>query len=370
MLFLDAQDERAAATASFAAKLKEKSKEESPKLQSNSPLLDRLYANQAQSTQHILNEQALREKETLAKLQRLNSNPSESSSKSKSFSIANAAQNKITTNSLIIAQMLASAGVTEDQLKQLTMKQQELVIKMVQDQYSHKDIGKLMNMELRNNVKQPEIGNLSRTSLPVSASGGAAPFATGTFSSKSLPAAGGSRMKSVPNAAPTTTHALSFLPDTSTAHPFRNDVNVTQGVISSALQRQTVSNAQAATAQNQLLSRNILPVQPAAIMPPVVPLVSPNITQRMLTPTLAAPHHLASLVQTPATLAPPHPAVLMQLQLYQNQIAAVQQQQQQQAALAVALQKQQLAAAQAQQQSSDALKLQQNMRLGKKLICV
>ena len=366
--FPDPIDERAAATASLAAKLAGKNKDDPPKLPSNPPMLDRLYLNQAPSTQHILNEQALKEKETLAKLQRLQQSNSADSTRRN----PNASPNNLKSNSLLIAQMLASAGVTEEQLKQLTLEQQELVITMVQNQFTQKDIGKFMNLDIRNNVKLPE--SSSRSPIPSHTAGNASPFASVSKDfPKALPVvAGSTRVKSGPSVVPSSTHALSFLSDTSTALSLRSDVTATQGGLTSVYQAAQTASIPQANAHTRLLQRNLLPVQPAAIMSPVVPLVSPNITPRMLTPTLAAPPHIAPLVQTTTPLAaPPHPAVLLQLQqLYHaNQLAAVQQQQQ--VAIAAAIQKQQLAAAQAQQHSmtsNDAAKLQQsvqNMRLGK-----
>ena len=328
-------------------------------------MLERLYSSQPQSTQHILNEQVLLEKETLAKLQRLQSNPSDSSPRNPT-----ATPNNLKNNSLVIAQMLASAGVTEEQLKQLTLEQQELVIAMVQNQFTHKDIGKYVNLDLRNNVKLPE--GTSRSPIPTQPAGPFVSASKDLYASKTLPiaAASGRVVKSGQAALPSSTHTLSFLSDTSTSLPLRNDANVSQGVPTSAFSAtQSASIAQAANAQTRLLSRNLLPVQPAAIIPPVVPLVSPNIGPRMLTHTLAAPPHLTPLVQTPTPLAaPPHPAVLLQLQqqLYANQLAV--QQQHHQVALAAAIQKQQLAAAAQAQQQNDAAKLQQsvqNLRLGK-----
>ena len=366
----DAIDERAAATASFAAKLAGKTKEDSPKLASNSTLLDRLYSTPSSlSTQHILNEQALLEKETLAKLHRLHSTPGESSAGAKPF--PNTAHATLKNNSLLIAQMLASAGVTEEQLKQLTLDQQEMVITMVQNQFTQKDIGKFMNLDSRNNVKVPET-SIARTQHPVSTLGSNVPFGVviskDLYSSKTLPVvANAARLKTGPSTVTTNTNSLSFLAETSTAQPLRNDANVTQGVI----QQSAGSVAQVANAQTRLLSRNLMPVQPAAIMSPVVPLVSPNIAPRMLTPALGP--HLGPLVQTPTGLAPPYPALLLQLQqqqqIYANQLA-VQQQHQHQAAVLAAFQKQQLAAAKAQQ-TNEVLKLQQNvqnMRLGKFIV--
>ena len=344
-------DERAAATASLAAKLAHKgSKDDFSKLP-NSGLLERLYAKPGQTTS-IMSDQNLLEKDAsaLLKLQRMHSAP-ETSSKSKSFySVPGASSNNLTNNSLAIAQMLTSAGVTEEQLKQLTLEQQELIITMVQNQYTQKDIGKLMNLDGRNSAKLPDTG--TRTQLPVSTLGNI-PFVSSSkdlFSSKSLPGAAVGRLKSAPTTVTTnTSNPLSFLTDSSTALSARSDASAPQSGASPAFPPQL--SAAGHNTQARLFPHSLMTVQPAAIVSPVVPLVSPSIAPRML-----APHHLTPLA------AAHHPAYqLLQLQQQQQQqqqqqVYANQLAQQQQAVFA-ALQKQQLNAAQVQQSL-------QNIRLG------
>ncbi|XP_076815704.1 uncharacterized protein LOC143461743 [Clavelina lepadiformis] len=348
-------DERVAATASLAAKLKGK-KDESNIHGINPILAERLYGGIKADASNAFNEQTMLEKEKLMKLKRLQSAPAESS-KNKSYS-GMAQNSSLMNSSLAIAHMLAKAGVTEEQLKQLTLEQQELVISMVQNQNSQKDIAKLMNIDTRN-FKPIDTGpNTSKTSLQSantlnsaqrSVSSSSEAYLNGLLSSN--------RDLRLPNTANSTSaNALALLADKTapTAIQAYNDGNMLRNIVSSSYPS-TAGAVQASSTQSRILPHNVMPIHPQ-IMSPVVPIVSPNLAPHMLTAAMASPH-LPHLVQTPA----PHPALLLQMQhqYYATHVAAAQQQQQQ-AVMAALAQKQQLASA------KDAAKLQQsvqNMRI-------
>jgi len=254
-------------------------------------------------------------------------------------------------NALFIAQMLARAGVTEEQLKQLTIEQQEMVISMVKNQFAKKGLPKARQQnDLLDKQQAPHRPHLH--------------FATrsATKAPSDLRNAGDDLLKLISSphrqaSVPAAQHLSENGPGL--AMPVYSDSAVLLGSAASPAYNQATLTQ---TPQARLYPQKLVPVHPALVSPVVVA-PSPHVLTPALGPQLPLVHP-----QQAAALASAHPAMLLQMQQQQQLYANHVHQQQQQAVMA-ALQKQQLEAAVHQQ--SDLVKLQQNLqklRLGKLLM--
>ena len=259
-------------------------------------------------------------------------------------------------SAVVIAKLLAHAGVTEEQLKQLTIQDQEQIISMVQNRYTQKDIDKLIAKELRNNLQQQQQRQqqLAHSSL------------------QKDPAAHAAGIKKIQNMFKHAAHNHPPNMDQSVNGyvvndklPTFNDNKMYMGTLPTVVHPAATSLVQANVPQQ---TRLVSQLSNAPVNPLVTNLFTPTIPPQMLKPHVRsqALHHQV-VPGAAAPLTTTHPAVLLQMQakqMYLNQMAAQHQQQQhvnQVYAAAAAQQKQQqLLAAAANQQAQ-----QQRLGLGK-----
>nr|XP_002122102.1 translational repressor ifet-1 [Ciona intestinalis] len=334
----DVNHERAAATASLKAKLAGKSTKEENLLQSGlgdritSQNIDLTPPMQEMASASSFGDKKLSIEENLMKLKRLQSAPAglQNEKLQKQFPLPSGPNNSVKNtlhqheSALLIAQMLAKAGVTEEQLKQLTIEQQELVIAMVQNHYSQKEIGKMMNLDKRSNPKL----------LEAQKSSGNNRMPSNTINNLAMNNAGLRDSRS----STTAPNLLAYINDKRTASQDTRSVPSTN------------YNHVQTLSQQRLLQQGIQQY----------PIVLPHLMAPPILPQTMAAQHLMHSSPTPIHA---HPAMVMHMQqLYASQLAQ-QHQQQQQAAVLAALQQQQLAT-HAQPDMSKLQQSIQNLRMG------
>lgn len=248
-------------------------------------------------------------------------------------------------SAVVIAKLLANAGVTEEQLKQLTIQDQEQIISMVQNRYTQRDIDKLIAKELRNNLQQPQQRQQQQHMVHPSLQKDPAVQAAGIKKIQNM-------FKQHATHAPNMEQPVNGLPSF-------NENKMYMGTLPTVVHPAATSLVQPNVPQQ---TRLVSQLSNTPVNPLVTNLFTPTIAPQMLKPHVRpqALHHQV-VPGAAAPLTTTHPALLLQMQkqMYLNQMAAQQQQQHvnQVYAHAAAAQKQQQLLQQAQQQASQRLGL-------------
>nr|CAB3241821.1 translational repressor ifet-1 [Phallusia mammillata] len=226
-------------------------------------------------------------------------------------------------SALLIAQMLAKAGVTEEQLKQLTFDQQELIISMVQNQFSRKDILKLVNIDPKGEysgngqMPSPHQSTVHHSSIPTVRTN-RAKESLSQSDKVGLDVASAPNLGKSSTLTETTYQDGCLLPSETVSAPYNHPTMIASRPVPS-----------------RVFNHTVLPVHPAMISPVVPHIVASNIAHPILPPVNQSA--LSHVFQpTAGTISQPHPAFLLHMQqrMYASQVAQQQQQQQQQAVMA------------------------------------